>query len=159
MPINATFNNELFAQIWHQPLTAVVPLAALEGEDYTVINFLLLVFTLVTGSMFLSSAAHVAPATAQKLPAAERGDKTIGLVPGLVQLIPFCSVLVMSFLLATGPGAATFAAHPGLQLFGMGVTTTHICSRMVRVLDGWSALVLSVLSCVVWRCCHRHDDV
>ncbi|CAM9150422.1 unnamed protein product [Phaeothamnion confervicola] len=111
--------------VWKRPLLG--PWA----PSFAASESTLLFFTFVTLTIMIGSLGKVAAACPEGLPEEERGDKQIGLRPGVAQLVPLLLVLLLGAALSTGPGWPTFASHPTLQLLCLEVIIAHMTTRMI----------------------------
>ncbi|CAM9693784.1 unnamed protein product [Chrysoparadoxa australica] len=122
-------------EVWQIKLASLLPagykVPLLESGFLTIENFILTLFSLITTSMFVTTAWRVWPAKAEDLPAIERGSKTIGVRIGLMQLVPMAALMIAGFLSCTGPGAEVFGKFPALQMMGLGCISTHLTTRMI----------------------------
>ncbi|CAM9870557.1 unnamed protein product [Pylaiella littoralis] len=83
----------------------------------------------------------------EDLPEEERGLKTIGVYPGVPQLLAMFVAMGLGIALSVGPAFPVFAKHTGLQLFMLGAVTTHLTSYMIMHHMAKSALFLQDLAC------------
>ncbi|CAM9984260.1 unnamed protein product, partial [Hapterophycus canaliculatus] len=114
--------------IWSASLTLTLPDAFAKDGSITVTILEAMVWGLIPPAAVLvsSNIRRVLASRPEDLPQEERGLKTIGAFPGAQQLLAMVMAMSLGIALSMGPAFPVFEKHTGLQLFMLGVVTTHL---------------------------------
>ncbi|CAM9893218.1 unnamed protein product [Ectocarpus sp. 6 AP-2014] len=128
--------------IWSTAIT-------LPGTDLRVSVLQAMVWALIPPAiaMVSSNIRRVWASRPGDLPEEERGLKTIGVYPGVLQLLAMSAAMGLGIALSMGPALPVFVKHTGLQLFMLGTVTTHLTSQMIVHHMAKSALSLQDVMC------------
>lgn len=122
--------------------------AAVPGlPGVTVLRVMVWTLLPLAACMIASNVGKVWSSRPEHLPEDERGRKTIGVYPGVLQLLAMSAAIGLGFALSVGPAAPVFVKHTGLQLFMLGTVTAHLTSRMIVHHMAKAALFLQDLAC------------
>eukprot|EP00752_Nemacystus_decipiens_P011747 g10424.t1 len=132
--------------VWSTAVTVAVPPI---GLSVSVSVLQAMVWTLIplAVAMVSSNFRRVWASRPEHLPDEERGLKTIGVYPGVLQLVAMFVAMALGVALSMGPAFPVFEKHTGLQLFMLGAVTTHLTSQMIVHHMAKSALALHDLAC------------